>query len=121
MIITICGSMSKYKLMCNIASKLMSSLKDTIVLIPEIYNTVLFNTDDYKKHITDIEYDNLFNTHKLKIDICDIVLIIDYEAGDGTYKELEYAKNNNKEIILLSEIIRYFSNDDIIMKEIKGE
>ena len=119
MIITICGSMNKYKLMSNISSKLMSSIEDLQIFIPETYNPILFGG---KKLDPDpIELRNLYKLHKLKIDLADIILIIDYGAGQGTHEELEYAESMNKPIIRLSEIIKYFKDDESIMKEIKGD
>lgn len=120
MVITICGSLKKYKLMCNVASKIMSSMKDMIVFLPELYNSILFNGKIDYDIIDKIELKNLEKAHRLKIDMSDIVLIIDYGAGQSTYEELHYAEKHNKDIIRLSEIIKYFKDDPAIMKEIKG-
>lgn len=120
MVITVCGSLKKYKLMCNVASKIMSSMEDTVVFLPEMYNSILFDGNIDHDVIDKIELKNLDKSHRLKIDMSDIVLIIDYGAGQGTYEELEYAEEHNKEIIRLSEIIKYFKDDIAIMKEIKG-
>lgn len=114
-VITICGSYKKAKLMNLLAKRIMSNIEDTIVFTPSMYNYILgIDTNDMKI----LEVKNTHKKHDFLINRSDYVLIIDYDAGSDTYRELEYAESMNKTIIRFSEIIQYFKKDEEIMKEI---
>lgn len=71
--------------------------------------------------IQNTELSNLKAKHYKLIEISDYVLRIDYHIGNSTKDELKYAKKLKKAVIMLSEIVHYFKDDDFIMKAIKGD
>lgn len=120
MIITIVGSMRYSKLMCLLVEKFQSNMKDCIVFIPDLSNIVIYGSEE-NKYINDTELSNLKAKHYKLIEISDYVLCIDYHIGNSTKDELKYAKKLKKTVIMLSEIVHYFKDDDFVMKAIKGD
>lgn len=116
-IITMCGSMKKLKLMNLIEKKLMSKMDDIIIFTPSCNNYILNNDKD---QLETRELINLKNKHKFLMKRSDFILLVDYDMGTDTHEEILYAEDNNIPIIRLSEIIKYFKNDEEIMKELMG-
>ena len=91
-VITICGSMRYSKEMMKIAEEL--ELKDGYAVIQCVYNV------DGQKY-EGIDASILDKIHRKKIDISDAIYVfnIDGYIGNSTRNEIEYAKNNGKEVI----------------------
>lgn len=91
-VITICGSMRYSKEMMKIAEQL--ELKDGYAVIQCVYNV------DGQKY-EGIDASILDKIHRKKIDISDAIYVVNIDGyiGNSTKNEIEYAKNNGKEII----------------------
>lgn len=91
-VITICGSMRYSKQMMKIAEEL--ELKDGYAVIQCVYNI------DEQRY-EGIDASILDKIHRKKIDICDAIYVVNIDGyiGNTTKKEIEYAKNNGKEVI----------------------
>ena len=90
-IVTLCGSMRFAELMQDIAMELETKQGYCVICPINAPNTVLDDND----------LDNLAKAHLKKIDIADIVYIVNVNGyiGESVSKELQYAKARNKEII----------------------
>ena len=91
-VITICGSMRFSKEMMKIAEEL--ELKDGYAVIQCVYNV------DGQKY-EGIDASILDKIHRKKIDISDAIYVVNIDGyiGNSTRTEIEYAKNNGKEVI----------------------
>lgn len=91
-VITICGSMRYSKEMMKIAEEL--ELKDGYAVIQCVYNV------DGQKY-EGIDASILDKIHRKKIDISDAIYVVNIEGyiDNSTRNEIEYAKNNGKEVI----------------------
>lgn len=91
-VITICGSMRFSKEMMKIAEEL--ELKDGYAVIQCVYNV------DGQKY-EGIDASILDKIHRKKIDISDAIYVVNIDGyiGNSTRNEIEYAKNNGKEVI----------------------
>lgn len=91
-VITICGSMRYSKEMMKIAEEL--ELKDGYAVIQCVYNV------DGQKYLG-IDASILDKIHRKKIDISDAIYVVNIDGyiGNSTRNEIEYAKNNGKEVI----------------------
>ena len=91
-VITICGSMRFSKEMMEIAEEL--ELKDGYAVIQCVYNV------DGQKY-EGIDASILDKIHRKKIDISDAIYVVNIDGyiGNSTRNEIEYAKNNGKEVI----------------------
>lgn len=91
-VITICGSMRFSKEMMKIAEEL--ELKDGYAVIQCVYNV------DGQKY-EGINASILDKIHRKKIDISDAIYVVNIDGyiGNSTRNEIEYAKNNGKEVI----------------------
>ena len=91
-VITICGSMRYSKEMMKIAEEL--ELKDGYAVIQCVYNV------DGQKY-EGIDASILDKIHRKKIDISDAIYVVNIDGyiGNSTRNEIEYAKNNGKEVI----------------------
>ena len=91
-VITICGSMRFSKEMMKIAEEL--ELKDGYAVIQCVYNV------DGQKY-EGIDANILDKIHRKKIDISDAIYVVNIDGyiGNSTRNEIEYAKNNGKEVI----------------------
>ena len=91
-VITICGSMRYSKEMMKIAEKL--ELKEGYAVIQCVYNV---DGQRYEGIDTSI----LDKIHRKKIDISDAIYVVNIDGyiGNSTRNEIEYAKNNGKEVI----------------------
>ena len=91
-VITICGSMRYSKEMMKIAEEL--ELKDGYAVIQCVYNV------DGQKY-EGIDAGILDKIHRKKIDISDAIYVVNIDGyiGNSTRNEIEYAKNNGKEVI----------------------
>ena len=96
--VTICGSMKFSNEMKRIAFEL-ESMKGYVVL-QCTYN-------DSKTEITSQMFENLKKSHFRKIEMSDMIYVVDKDGyvGDSVKQEIEYAKNLNKEI-------RYYSKSE---------
>ena len=89
---TICGSM-----------RFEEEMKHTAFILETEYGFNIlqctYNTEN--KNISDIQKLNLVNSHYAKIDISDGIYVMDIDGymGESVKKEIEYARNHNKEII----------------------
>lgn len=91
-VITICGSMRYSKEMMKIAEEL--ELKDGYAVIQCVYNV------DGQKY-EGIDASILDKIHRKKIDISDAIYVVNIDGyiGNSTRNEIEYEKNNGKEVI----------------------
>ena len=91
-VITICGSMRFSKEMMKIAEEL--ELKDGYAVIQCVYNV------DGQKY-EGINASILDKIHRKKIDISEAIYVVNIDGyiGNSTRNEIEYAKNNGKEVI----------------------
>ena len=91
-VITICGSMRFSKEMMKMAEEL--ELKDGYAVIQCVYNV------DGQKY-EGIDASILDKIHRKKIDISDAIYVVNIDGyiGNSTRNEIEYAKNNGKEVI----------------------
>lgn len=96
-VITICGSMRYSKEMMKIAEEL--ELKDGYAVIQCVYNV------DGQKY-EGIDASILDKIHRKKIDISDAIYVVNIDGyiGNSTRNEIEYAKNNGKEVIYYESI-----------------
>lgn len=94
--VTICGSMKFAEEMKQVAFELESKKGYTVLQC--VYN-------DLKKEITPEMFENLKQAHFKKIEMCDIIFVMDVNGyvGDSVKQEIEYAKTHNKEIIFYSQ------------------
>ena len=91
-VITICGSMRYSKEMMKIAEEL--ELKDGYAVIQCVYNI------DGQRY-EGVDASILDKIHRKKIDISDAIYVVNIDGyiGNSTRNEIEYAKNNGKEVI----------------------
>ena len=91
-VITICGSMRYSKEMMKIAEDL--ELKEGYAVIQCVYNI------DGQRY-EGIDASILDKIHRKKIDISDAIYVVNIDGYIGKSKknEIEYAKNNGKEVI----------------------
>lgn len=90
-VVTICGSMRFEKEMQQIARELTT--KNGYAVIQCIYGIT--------KNETESEQNNIVKAHYKKIDICDIVYVVNIGGyiGASTANEIKYAKSKDKQII----------------------
>lgn len=93
--ITICGSMKYEKEMPIIAFKLET--KHGYNVLQCVYNLE-------KEEVAHPEFENLKKAHYQKIDISDGIYVVDIQGyiGSSVREEMQYAKENGKEIIMHS-------------------
>lgn len=91
-VITICGSMRYSKEMMKIAEEL--ELKEGYAVIQCVYNI------DGQRY-EGVDASILDKIHRKKIDISDAIYVVNIDGyiGNSTRNEIEYAKNNEKEVI----------------------
>lgn len=91
-VITICGSMRYSKEMMKIAEEL--ELKEEYAVIQCVYNI------DGQRY-EGVDASILDKIHRKKIDISDAIYVVNIDGyiGNSTRNEIEYAKNNGKEVI----------------------
>ncbi len=91
-VITICGSMRYSKEMMKIAEEL--ELKNGYAVIQCVYNID-------RQRYEGVDASILDKIHRKKIDISDAIYVVNIEGyiGNSTKNEIEYAKNNGKEVI----------------------
>ena len=91
-VITICGSMRYKNEMMKIAEEL--ELKEGYAVIQCVYNV---NGEKYEG----VDAKILDKIHRKKIDISDAIYVVNINGyiGESTKNEIEYAKQNNKEVI----------------------
>ena len=91
-IVTICGSMKFENEMIKVARELET--KKGFCVIQCVYNI-----DKAKESEQEIK--NIIDAHWKKIDICDVVYVLNINGyiGESTKNEIEYAKKQGKEII----------------------
>ena len=96
-IITICGSLKFENEMKYISEKL--ALEGNCIL------SIIYPTKEKEKY-TKEEIEILGKEHLKKIDISNAIFVINKNGyiGESVRNEIEYAKNQNKEIIYLEEI-----------------
>ena len=91
-VITICGSMRFSREMMKIAEEL--ELEKGYAVIQCVYNI------DGQRY-EGIDASILDKIHRKKIDISDAIYVVNIDGyiGNSTKNEIEYAKNNGKEVI----------------------
>ena len=91
-VITICGSMRYSKEMMKIAEEL--ELKEGYPGVQCVYNI------DGQRY-EGVDASILDKIHRKKIDISDAIYVVNIDGyiGNSTRNEIEYAKNNGKEVI----------------------
>ena len=91
-VITICGSMRYSKEMMKIAYEL--ELKEGYAVIQCVYNIDGQRYEGVNASILD-------KIHRKQIDISDAIYVVNIDGyiGNSTKSEIEYAKNNGKEVI----------------------
>lgn len=97
-IITICGSL-KFKKQMMIETERLE-LEGNCVL------NVIYPTKQDKDAYTPAQHEILDKMHKVKIDLCDAIFVVNVNGyiGDSTRSEIEYAKQKNKEILYYEKI-----------------
>jgi hypothetical protein len=97
-VITICGSLKFKDEMIKVAIQM--ELAGNVVLIP------IFPIKDDKKIYTEEEVIIFGKMHKEKIKISDVIFVVNVDGyiGNSTKSEIEYAKEQNKEILYLEKI-----------------
>ena len=96
-IVTLCGSVKFYDKMQEINEKLALENKYVVIgLTPRVTNT---NFTEHDKEL-------LCELHRAKIDLSDAIFVVNMNGyiGESTRKEIEYAKQNGKEIMYLQSI-----------------
>lgn len=93
--VAICGSMKFEKEMPTIALKLET--KHGYNVLQCVYNFE-------KEELTSLDKKTLAQAHYKKIDIADAIYVVDINKyiGDSVRQEINYAKENGKEIIMHS-------------------
>jgi len=86
-VVTICGSMRYYNLMLEVAQDLTG--QGYIVLMPFV-----------KKGEGSTDIIMLDDMHKRKIDMSSGIVVVGSHRGESTISEIEYAKQQKKDIIL---------------------
>lgn len=96
--ITVCGSMKFVNEMKKIAFEL-ESLSG--------YNVLQCTYNDSNMEVTPEMFHNLKQAHFQKIDISDMIYVVDINKyiGDSVKEEIEYAKKQHKEIMFHSKNI----------------
>lgn len=91
-VITICGSMRYSKEMMKIAEEL--ELKKSYAVIQCVYNI------DGQRY-EGVDASILDKIHRKKIDISDAIYVVNIDGyiGNSTKNEIQYAKDNGKEVI----------------------
>lgn len=91
-VVTICGSMRFAKEMQDIARDL--ELKYGYAVIQCVYN---INQGQYTKQ----ELENIVNAHWKKIDISDMIYVVNIGGyiGESTRNEIQYALDNGKQVL----------------------
>ena len=98
-IITVCGSLKFYKEMMEITEKM--ELAGNCMLVT-IYNPNNKSKDDYTEEAIILD-----KMHKERIKWSDAILVVNVNnyIGNSTKKEIDFAKNLNKEIIFYTDLI----------------
>lgn len=93
-VITISGSMKYFEAMVETARALSSC--ENIVLLP-------FKDVRDEDGMTTETKETLADMHEQRIDMCDILYVCNFDnyIGEATQKEIDYAKQLNKEIVYL--------------------
>lgn len=91
-VVTICGSMKFKDKMMEVARDL--EIKNKYVVIQCVYSNDRFNEEEQVL---------LADLHYKKIDISDVIYVVNVDGyiGTSTKKEIEYAKSLNKKIIYM--------------------
>ena len=94
--VTICGSMKYEKEMRRIAFEL-ESIKG--------YNVLQCTYNDFNIRITPMMFENLKKSHFKKIDMSDMIYVVNINSyiGDSVRQEIDYAKTHNVEIVFHDE------------------
>lgn len=97
-VVTLCGSMKFQKEMLKVAEEL--ELKNGYAVIQCVYFSKDSNFDD-------IDIKKLNKIHYKKIDISDAIYVVNVGGyiGETTKKEIEYARQLNKEVLSLEPLI----------------
>lgn len=93
--VTICGSMKFSKEMKIVAFELESIAG---------YNVLQCTYNELNREITPEMFENLNQIHLRKIDMSDMIYVVDVHGyiGNAVEKEIEYAKHHHKEIVFHS-------------------
>lgn len=93
--VTICGSMKCKKEMRQIAFEL-ESLKG--------YNVLQCVYNDQNREVTPEMFENLRQAHFAKIDLSDMIYVVDPGGyfGDAVKQEITYARSHHKEVVFHS-------------------
>lgn len=105
--VTICGSMKFVEEMKRIAFELESI---------EGYNVLQCTYNESDIEITSEMFENLKQAHFSKIDMSNIIYVVDVNGyiGDSVKQEIEYAKKHHKEIVFYSKGKYFHETSDII-------
>ena len=95
-VITICGSLKYQKEIMEQSEKL--ALEDNCVL------SIVYPTHDLT-HYTEEQIERLGKMHKQRIDMSDSIFVVNVDGyiGSKTQSEIEYAKQQKKEILYLEQ------------------
>ena len=98
-VITVCGSLKFYKEMMEATEQL--ELQGNCMLVP-IYNPSKPSKDSFSEEDAKM----LDLVHKERIKLSDAIFVVDVSGyiGTSTKKEIEFAKELNKEIIYYSDL-----------------
>ena len=94
--VTICGSMKFAQNMKEIAFELESR---------NGYNVLQCTYNERNMKITDEMSENLTKSHLRKIDMSDMIYVVDVDGyiGEAVEQEIEYARKHHKEIVYYGE------------------
>lgn len=99
-IITVCGSLKFKEEMMKISVEM--ELQGNCVITP------IYPTNPDKDAYTDEQVIVLNEMHKEKIKLSDAILVVDVNGyiGSSTRREIEFAKELNKEIIYYTDLVK---------------
>ena len=93
-IVTICGSVKFWDKIQEVSEKLTIENEYVVIgLIPHVMN----------REFTEYERDLLAEIHRIKIDLSDAIFVVNVGGyiGKSVESEIEYAKQNGKDILYL--------------------
>ncbi len=93
-VVTLCGSVRFWNEIQEVSERLQLENKYAVIgIIPHIMD----------RDLTEYEKELFGELHRVKIDLSDAIFVVNVDGyiGESVKKEIEYAKENGKEIIYL--------------------
>jgi hypothetical protein len=98
-VVTLCGSVRFWNKIQEMSERLeLENGYAVIGMVPHVLD----------RDLTEYEKDLLGELHRIKIDLSDAIFVINVDGyiGDSVKKEIEYAKQEGKEIIYLESAVK---------------